>query len=89
MAIKGIKAKDLFRAERKKRPKTYAKIDKRWDIKMIGPVLDFVVSVADDVNRKAILNTHKEYLIDGPKIERKLWKLLQKSRRITLLERKK
>jgi hypothetical protein len=72
----------------KRSPKTFAAVDKRWDIKMIGPVTDFIFHIQEHINPKAQNAVEgNEYLYDGPEIESEVWKLLEKVRRITKLEK--
>lgn len=79
--------KQLKRKMKKQRPKTWARVHRRWDIKMIGDVSDFTFHLLDYVNPKAAKAIGKnEYLIKGPEIEEELWKLLEKVRRITQRE---
>ena len=73
-----------MREHRKKAPKTFAKLDKRWDIKMLDGVIDFTHTILRDVNpRLKKLAKKDEWIIDAPTIEEKLWPLLRKVRRIT------
>lgn len=73
----------LKRDLRKKAPKTWAKLEKRWDSKMSIPVMDFVFSLLDNVNpRLKKLIKKDEYIIQGGEIEEKVWKLLEKCRRL-------
>lgn len=73
--------KEYFRKNRKKAPKTWAKMDNRWDIKMIPAVMDFVFSIHGHVD-------FKEKKVNGEDIEEKVWELLKKCRRITQKESK-
>lgn len=88
--MKLVKHKNLSREWRKKSPKTWAKLDKRWDIKMIGPVMEFTIEhlVANVNPRLRKLAKPGEYIISGPKVEKEVWKLLRQVRRMTLLEKK-
>ncbi len=73
----------LKRELRKKSPKTWAILDKRWDNKMMIPVIDFVFSILHNINpRLKKLAKKDEYIICGEDIEEKLWKLLLKCRRL-------
>lgn len=84
-----MKIKELKKKLRKQSPKTYAKIDARWDIKMIGPVTDFVFNLIEHINPKAAAALNEdEWLIKGNDIEEELWKLLRQVRRISILEKK-
>ncbi len=78
-----------FKSKIKKRsPKTFARVQKQWDYKMIGPVTDFVLAIEKHVNPRVIKLLRKhEYLYDGPEIEAELWKLLAKVRKMTQLEK--
>lgn len=68
---------------RKKSPKTWAKLEKQWDSIMLVPVIDFVMSILDDVNpRLKKLAKKNEYIIKGNEIEEKVWKLLKIARRL-------
>jgi len=80
--------KQLARDMRKRSPKTFAAMDKRWDMKMIGPVTDFIFHIQEHINPKAQKAVRgDEYLYNGPEIEAEVWKLLEKVRRITKLEK--
>lgn len=84
-----MNSKAFFKEQRRKKPKTFAKIDKRWDIRMIEPVADFISdTIMPNVNpRLKKLAKEDEYIINGPEIEAELWKLLKKVRKITQLEK--
>lgn len=78
-----MKLKSFIRQNRKKRPKTSAKIRARWDIKILGSVNRFVTSILDDVNpRLTALARDGEHIIDGPSIEEKVMELLRKARKL-------
>ena len=62
-----MKPTTLRRKLKKKAPKTWAKIEKRWDIK-----------IADDVTRFAL----DVGLYNIETIEEMVWKLLKKARRL-------
>lgn len=50
---------------------------------MLVPVIDFVMSILDDVNpRLKKLAKKNEYIIKGNEIEEKVWKLLKIARRL-------
>lgn len=73
----------LKRELRKKFPKTLSKVEAQWDYKMILPVMDFVFSLIDDINpRLKKLVKKDEYILQGEDIEAKVWKLLEKCRRL-------
>ena len=68
---------------RAKSPKTWAKIEKTWDYKMLTTVMDMVMSILDNVNpRLKKLARENEYIIQGGEIEDKVWKLLRTARRL-------
>lgn len=76
--------KQLTRKLKKRSPKAWAKVQKEWDYKMIGPVTDFIVDIGDKIYGKV---PEGKALYNGPAIEEELWKLLEKVRRITQLEK--
>jgi hypothetical protein len=73
----------LKREFRNTHPKTVAKLEKRWDFKMLTPVMDTAMSILDNVNpRLKKLARKDEYIIQGGEIEEKIWKLLRTARRL-------
>ena len=82
--------KQLKRKLKKKRPKSWEKAGKHWEVKMIKAVSDFTFNLEKYINPKAKKVLGKEeWLYNGPKIEYEITKLLKKVRRITLAEHKK
>lgn len=78
-----MNSKQLKKELKAKAPKAWAKHEKRWDTKIMIPVVQFVMSILDDVNpRLKKLAKKDEYIIKGSEIEEKLWKLLAKARRL-------
>lgn len=54
-----------------------------WHVKMQGDVIDFTFNLLEQVNPKAKAALDpEEWLIAGPDIEKAVWKLLEKARRI-------
>ncbi len=84
-----MKLKDYIKKEKKRSPKTWARIGRRWDIKMIGPVDKFLHEVVlKNINPRLVKLARKdEFIFDGPTIEGELFKLLAKVRRITQKEK--
>lgn len=73
----------LKREFKKRYPKTSMRIEKKWDHKMLIPVMDFTMSILDNVNpRLKKLAKKDEYIIQGIEIEEKVWKLLKKARKL-------
>lgn len=81
--------KQMMREQRRKKPKTFAAIDRRWDMKMLHDVMHFAMGTLKYVNpRLKKLARKEEWIIDANEVEHKLWPLLAKLRRITQAENK-
>lgn len=70
-----MNSKDAYKQDRKKSPKTFARLNKRWDIKMTQDIGLLVINIGEMIN-------WEDRIYDGPRIEEALWKLLTKARRL-------
>ena len=70
----------MIRDWKKRAPKGWAKAGRRWDIKMIPDVSDLTFFILKQIN-------WKNKTVDGLEIEREVFKLLAKVRRITQREK--
>ncbi len=68
--------KKLKKELKKKSPKAWAKAEKRWDVKMIPDVTDFIIGIGKHMRNDS------SFTYDGPAIEEMVWKLLIKARRL-------
>lgn len=56
---------------------------REWHLKIDGDVTDFIFNLLEQINPKAKNALEpEEWLIEGPEIEKALWKLLEKARRL-------
>lgn len=70
-----MNSKEIRRRIKKKSPKTYQKLINMWDYKMTHDVMRFIMDIDVYVDWK-----HKQY--DGIELERRIWRLLKKARRL-------